>query len=58
MGTPLLPSDSLRLRYDRTLESARRALGPDAFGTAWQAGRHLSLEQMVAAGRAHDPAGT
>jgi hypothetical protein len=42
---PLPPAD--RSTYDCTLDSARIALGDDAFAAAWAAGQMLPLEQVI-----------
>ncbi len=50
LGATLAPQE--RAKLERRLDPARVALGADAAGAAWQAGRDLSLDEAVAlAGR-------
>ena len=43
---PLRPTD--REEYDRNVTAARTALGEEAFATAWEEGRAMSMEQAIA----------
>jgi tetratricopeptide (TPR) repeat protein len=44
-GSPLSPND--RIRHDVQLADARAALGEEAFASAWQEGRALTMEQAI-----------
>lgn len=46
IGAPLPPAN--RAAYERTITNARAALGEEAFAAAWEAGRILSMEQVIA----------
>jgi predicted ATPase len=46
LGAPLPPAD--RASHDRTVAAVRRALGEDAWATAWAAGQACTLEQAIA----------
>jgi len=45
IGTSLPPAE--RVEHDRTALAARRALGDDAFASAWNQGRTLPTEQLI-----------
>jgi hypothetical protein len=45
LGTPLPPAD--QVVYDQGVDAARRALGDNAFATAWEVGQSLPLEQAI-----------
>ena len=46
IGAPLPPAE--RPHFDQTVATARVALGADAFASAWEHGRTLPLEQVIA----------
>jgi predicted ATPase/DNA-binding SARP family transcriptional activator len=46
IGAPLPPAE--RPLFDQTVATARAALGTDAFAAAWEHGRTLPLEQVIA----------
>jgi len=46
LGTPLAPAEWAR--YERVLAAARSELAEEAFHAAWDAGRTLPLEQIIA----------
>src|SRR5262249_29868054 len=45
IGAPLPPNE--REEYDRSVASARQALGEEAFSRAWAEGRATTLEQAI-----------
>ena len=45
ISSPLRPSE--RAEHERTVEATRTALGEQAFGEAWEEGRHMDLENAV-----------
>jgi hypothetical protein len=47
MGTPIPPA--YRADYERSVASARSQLGEQAFAAAWEEGRAMTLEQVLAA---------
>jgi tetratricopeptide (TPR) repeat protein len=47
MGTPIPPV--YRAAYERSVTAARAQLGEQAFAAAWAQGRHMTLEQVLAA---------
>jgi predicted ATPase/DNA-binding CsgD family transcriptional regulator/transcriptional regulator with XRE-family HTH domain/Tfp pilus assembly protein PilF len=47
IGVPVSPAD--RADYDRQVEALRAQLGPAAFRTAWDNGRAMTPEQVIAA---------
>jgi DNA-binding NarL/FixJ family response regulator len=47
IGTPLPPVE--RATYERSIAAARAQLGEEAFAAAWQEGRTMTLEQVLAA---------
>ena len=53
VGAPVAPAD--RARYERDLEAARLALGPERFAAAWEEGRAWPLERLIPG--APEPAG-
>ncbi len=42
------PPPATRATYERAVATARTALGEEAFATAWEAGRALTVEQAIA----------
>ena len=46
MGTPIPPC--ARPEVDRTIDSMKAGLGPEAYASVWDAGGHLSLDQALA----------
>jgi hypothetical protein len=51
IGAPLPPAE--RPLFDQTVATARAALGTDAFAAAWEHGRTLPLEQLIATALGH-----
>lgn len=45
MASPIEPGD--RESYNRTLDSARQALGNEAFAAAWKGGSAMTMEQAI-----------
>jgi hypothetical protein len=51
IGAPLPPVE--RPLFDQTVATVRAALGTDAFAAAWESGRSLPLEQVIAMALGH-----